>query len=68
MLNCADVQNGGKWVRTSIKRAGSCTGPRFRYARPRMNCDWKFEFRNVWDRIIAAWRTGRNSTRGRAKG
>jgi hypothetical protein len=26
-----------------------------------MNDDWKAEFRNVWDRGIAAWRAGRKS-------
>ena len=26
-----------------------------------MNDDWKQEFRNVWDRGIAAWKAGRNS-------
>ena len=26
-----------------------------------MNNDWKLEFRNVWDRAVAAWKAGRNS-------
>ena len=26
-----------------------------------MNDDWKLEFRNVWDRGVAAWQAGRNS-------
>jgi hypothetical protein len=28
-----------------------------------MNDDWKLEFRNVWDRGIAAWKAGRRSAR-----
>lgn len=28
-----------------------------------MNDDWKLEFRNVWDRGVAAWKTGRGSAR-----
>jgi hypothetical protein len=28
-----------------------------------MNEDWKLEFRNVWDRGVAAWKAGRRSPR-----
>ncbi len=28
-----------------------------------MNDDWKTEFRNVWDRGVAAWKAGRNSAK-----
>ena len=28
-----------------------------------MSDDWKSEFRNVWERGVAAWKTGRRSAR-----
>jgi hypothetical protein len=28
-----------------------------------MNEDWKLEFRNIWDRAVAAWKAGRGSAR-----
>ena len=42
-----------------------CTAGPVGYARGHMmkDDDWKLEFRKVWDRGVAAWRTGRRSAR-----
>jgi hypothetical protein len=34
-----------------------------RYALCTMNDDWKLEFRNIWDRAVAAWKQGKHSAK-----
>lgn len=40
-----------------------CTDPHATYSRTQMNDDWKTEFRNVWERGIAAWKAARRTAK-----